>query len=443
MKVAKFGGTSLANAKQIKKVICIIKSDPKRRCVVVSAPGKRNSGDKKITDLLYSWVRSPDQEVKQAVETTIVSRYQEIIDNFGLAINFGEWFEHAADTYKKMGKRYKKDYLASRGEYWMARIMAQILGYTFIDASSFVIFKRKGILDIPRTEKMARKIKLKILAAEKGIVVPGFYGTTPTGHIKTFSRGGSDITGAIVALCAGAELYENWTDVSGVFMTDPRIVKKPRKINKLTYRELRELAYMGADVLHDESIFPVRKVGIPINVRNTNQPKNKGTMIVPDIGQGERVPGSIIGIAGRKGFSVITIEKALMDNEVGFLLGVCGVIAGHGINIEHIPGGIDTLSVIVESPGFDAVSKKVLTELRRKCNPDAVNVERNVALICIVGSAMAKTPGVAARIFTSVASAGVNIRMIDQGSSEISIIVGVNEKDYETTIHAIYHKFAN
>jgi len=442
MKVAKFGGTSLADANQIKKVVEIVKSDPERRCVVVSAPGKRNPNDDKITDMLYLWARSPNSE-KLIFEKTIISRYQGIIDILGVNMDFRSHFEDAKKSFGEIAGKNKEDYIASRGEYWMAMIMANILDYDFVDAKKFIVFDNCGLFNLPRTEKLAAKMSLRQTAKKKGIVVPGFYGRMSDGTIKTFSRGGSDITGAIIAACVGASLYENFTDVSGIFMADPRIIKNPRRIEKLTYRELRELAYMGANVLHDESIFPVRRLKIPINIRNTNRPGDKGTMVVAKINEQERIPGSIIGIAGKKGFSVVKIEKNSMDYEIGFLRRVCQIMEDHHINIEHIPSGIDTLSVVAENSKFNAVSDAIIKELKKKCNPDAISVEAEMALVCIVGSAMANTPGVSAKIFGAVAGAGVNVKMINQGSSEISIIIGVNEKDYETTIYAIYDEFAD
>lgn len=441
MKVAKFGGTSLANARQIKKVVKIIKSDPERRCIVVSAPGKRNLEDDKITELLYAWARSSTQSEKRSISKIIIGRYQKIFDGLGLWINFKQWFNWPTDIFEKLPGRYMEDYIVSRGEYWMAKIMAKLLGYAFIDAAAFIVFDKNGLFNLSETKKRAKKIHLQETARKNGVVVPGFYGSGPLGGIRTFSRGGSDVTGAIVASCVHASLYENWTDVSGVLMADPRIINKPCKIPKLTYRELRELAYMGANVLHDESIFPVRSPGIPINVRNTNRPKNKGTLIVPEINQEKRAQCSIVGIAGKKGFSVIRIEKTLMDNEVGFLRQVCQIMEKHEINIEHVPGGIDTLSVIVERSTFDPLKDRVLNELKKHCKPDVIHVERNMALICIVVSSVS-TPGLAAKIFKAVALADVNIRMINQGSSEISIIIGVDEKDYEATIRAVYKEFA-
>ncbi len=443
MKIAKFGGTSLASAKQIRKVIEIVKADSDRRCVVVSAPGKRWAEDGKITELLYSWVRHKTNPEKWICETKIIDRYQGIIDDFKIKINFKKWFSDPADIFERLPVEHIEGYIASRGEYWMAKIMADILGYRFIDATSFIAFDKNGALDMPETERRAKNIGLDTTARTKGIVVPGFYGQGPRGEVKTFSRGGSDITGAIVAACVDADLYENWTDVDGVFMADPRIVDNPKKINELTYGELRELAYMGANVLHDESVFPVRKLAVPINVRNTDNPKDSGTMIVAKIKNQERIPGSIIGISGKNGFSVIKIEKTLMDYEVGFLRRICQVMEKNHINIQNIPGGIDTLSIIVKSSELDVVKESVLKEITAECSPDTITVESNMALVCVVGSAMANTPGVSAKIFGSIAEAGINIRMINQGSSEISIIIGVDEKDYKKTIRAIYEEFIN
>ena len=442
MKVAKFGGTSLASADQIRKAVEIIKADRSRQCVVVSAPGKRSPDDVKITDLLYSLAKPSEREQKWMVESAIINRYQTIIDELGLKINFKEWFKIFLAASKNIGCSAREDFTVSHGEYWMAKIVVELLDYKFIDAKSFISFTKSGKLSMTKTEKRAKLIGLQKMATETGVVIPGFYGSMPGGIIKTFSRGGSDITGAIVALCVNAKLYENWTDVSGVFMADPRIIASPKTIKELTYAELRELAYMGANVLHEEAVFPVRKAGIPINVRNTNFPRDKGTMIVGKNGKQKRTPGTIIGIAGRRNFCIVRLEKAMMDSEVGFLRRACHIMEKHKINIEHIPSGIDTLSVVVESTKFNTASESILKELRKKCKPDAIDIEKNVALICIVGCAMARTPGVAARISKAIAKAGVNIRIISQGSSEISIIVGVNDLDYTTTIRAIYKEFA-
>jgi aspartate kinase len=443
MKTAKFGGSSLANSAQIKKVIDIIKADPDRRCVVVSAPGKANQTDRKITDLLYALANPPCKTTRRETTDTIISRYQGIARELGVKIIFNNWFNSAMGTLSSLHPRYRKDFLASRGEYWMAQIMALALGYKFIDATRLIAFNDAGLVDIEKTQAKARIIGLHNIALHDGIVVPGFYGTLRDGEIKTFSRGGSDITGAIVALCTNSTVYENWTDVDGVLVADPRIVDNPHKTDVMTYRELRELAYMGANVLHEDAIFPVRQTGIPINIRNTNSPNNAGTLIATEIDQTLRKPGSIVGIAGKKGFSVVKIDKALMNNEVGFLRIVCQAFENYNINIEHIPGGIDTLSVIVAENEFELVKGDVLSEINILCKPESLTVENRMAMICIVIADMMKSPGITARICFALSVAGIDIRMVNQGASAISIIIGVNEKDYEESIRAIYNDFVS
>jgi aspartate kinase len=443
MKVAKFGGSSLANADQIRRVIEIIKSDPEIRCVVVSAPGKRHPEDTKVTDLLYALARCSVVNARHPWAVPIISRYQEIIDDLGLQINFEQCFEETLKNVKN-GRPDEKDFIVSNGEYWMSLILSQALGYRHIDSRFFVRFDKNGALDLAETQRLAKDVVgLEKISTIEGTVVPGFYGLTHDGYYKTFVRGGSDITGAIVASCVNASIYENWTDVSGVFVADPRIIENPRPINKMTYRELRELAYMGANVFNDEAIFPVRSAGIPINVRNTNRPQDHGTMIVAEIEGKDPFAGSVVGIAGRKGFSVIKIEKTLMNNEVGFLLHVCRIMAKHGINIEHIPGGIDTLSVIVDSSEFQPISHLIVEELQESCNPDKISVEENMAMVCLVGPDVAKNPTITARLFKAICVYGITVKMINHGASEISIIVGVDEKDYEQTIRAIYNEFTS
>ena len=439
MKVAKFGGSSLANAEQIKKVVEIIKSDSSRRCIVVSAPGEDKHGSEKITKMLYSLAKSFHREERLPISYKIAEVYQRISDAYKLGINF-----HNETQNELMHSESSEDYIVSRGEYWMAKILAEIIGYTFVDARDFITFDENGMFDMQGTKRLAKVIDLKTKAEVKGVVIPGFYGALPNGRIKTFSRGGSDISGSIVAACINSDLYENWTDVSGVNKADPRIIDNPSVIQELTYQELRELAYRGANVLHDESVIPIRKLGIPINVRNTNAPEDKGTMVVNKISKRRRLPGSIIGIAGKTGFSVIRIEKVLMGNEIGFLRRVCGIMEKFGINIEHIPSGIDVLSIIIgNSEKFNLRRQAILNEIKEKCNPDNISIEKNMAVICVVGNAMKETPGVAAKIINAIANAGINIRMIDQCSSEIGITIGVNEKDYRAAVYAIYCEFVD
>lgn len=443
MKVVKFGGTSLANADQARKVLAIVRGDDSRRCVFVSAPGKRNREDAKVTDLLLSLPSSLNSAQRRGFERIIISRYQEIIDQLGLGIDFSSWFDEMRNTLITIKTEHEKDFLASRGEYWMAKIMAKALGFAFVDAGSFIAFSENGALNMAKTEQLSLNIRLKNLARREGVCIPGFYGQLPDGAIKTFPRGGSDTSGAITAYCLGATLYENFTDVPGIYVAHPRIVHSPRIIDEISYNALGELAYRGAEVLHHEVIFPVRLKSIPINVRCTDDPDAPGTLIVPTQNLKKRASGMLLGIAGKKGFVVITLQKAMMNNEIGFLQKVCGIMASHDVSIEHIPGGLDTLSIVVKSSEFDSQKKEIMYCLQRNCKPDEISIDSGIALVCVVVSAMAKSPGVAAKIFKAVAQAQVNIRTINQGSSEMSIVIGVEEADYEKTIRAIYSEFEN
>ncbi|MCE9589662.1 MAG: aspartate kinase [Planctomycetes bacterium] len=439
VKVAKFGGTSLADAAQVRKVEAIIRADPARRFVVPSAPGKRTSDDRKITDLLYLCHASAAQQVPFDETWKLISdRYLQIAADLKIKLDMRPHLDEVKKKIAAEGARAggTADYAASRGEYLNSLIVAELLGYEFIDAAEVIFFDARGLFDAERTQQALSAR----LAKSTRAVVPGFYGTDHAGRVKTFSRGGSDITGAIVARAAFAEVYENWTDVSGLLMADPRIVKNPRPIDVVTYRELRELAYMGATVLHDEAIFPVRIAGIPVNIRNTNRPDDKGTMIVANTAPIAHT-GSITGIAGRKDFTVITVEKALMNQEVGFGRRMLSVLEVNGISFEHMPSGIDTMSVVVADKAIEGRLDKVLDELRAECKPDAIDVEPHMALVATVGRGMASTPGMAARLFGALAAAQVNVRMIDQGSSEINIIVGVGTKDFENAMRAVYEAF--
>ena len=432
MKVCKFGGTSLANAVQIEKVIKIIQSDPERRCIVVSAPGKRNSQDKKITDLLHELPRNYgiNRKYSDATLVTIKDRYFEIAGDLGIRIDLESEFDEIERSFYS---GCSLDYLISRGEYLSGKIVSTALGYDFVDPADCIFFNNQG-----RCVKSFSHFKPKF--SGRKIVVPGFYGSMPDGSIKTFSRGGSDITGAIVASAVGAEVYENWTDVSGLLMTDPKIVSRPKKIEIVTYRELRELSYMGASVFHEEATFPVQKAGIKINIRNTDNPNHPGTFVVPENGfqKGENI---ITGIAGRKDFSVITVEKKMMNQEVGFVRIILTVLEENNISFEHIPSGIDTVSIIIDNQQLSGKLEKVKTQIRDRCQPDKIESCPGMAMIAVVGRAMAYTPGVAAKVFTALSKEGINIRMINQGSSEISIIIGVENGDYENAIRAIYGAF--
>lgn len=435
LKVLKFGGTSLADAEHFRRVASIIKSDPSRRYIVASAPGKRTSNDTKITDLLYKCytLASNEEDITDVFEE-IKERYNDIISELGIDLDLTEAFEKIRLSVLHSSGR---DYVASRGEYLNAMILAKYLGFSFIDAKKVIFFKEDGSFDSERTNDIMKDV----LAGCDYAVIPGFYGSMPNGTIKTFSRGGSDITGSIVARAASATLYENWTDVSGFLMADPRIISNPRVIDTITYKELRELSYMGATVLHEDAIFPVRYSKIPINIRNTNKPEDRGTFIVPESDQMSECV--ITGVAGKTGFSSITIEKAMMNSELGLGRRVLQVIEENGVSFEHFPSGIDTMTVIVTTKSLQQKRADVLAGICKNVNPENIFVEENLALIAVVGRGMVKAKGTAARIFTALANADVNIRMIDQGSSELNIIVGVDSNDYITALKAIYNEFVS
>ena len=434
VKVVKFGGSSLADAEHFRQVARIIKADPARRFVVPSAPGKRNKDDTKVTDMLYTcYGMIKNQENIDEYYKNITKRYNDIISDLGLNFDISGELEYIKNA---LQHRSGRDFAASRGEYLNGLILAKYLGYDFIDAENVIFFKDNGTFD----EELTNKVMAEELAKHKHAVIPGFYGVMPNGTIKTFSRGGSDITGSIVARAAEADLYENWTDVSGFKMTDPRIVDDPCTINTITYRELRELSYMGATVLHEDAIFPVRYANIPINIRNTNDPEAPGTMIVASTTDydSEKV---ITGIAGKRGFSVITIEKDMMNSEIGFGRRVLEVLEDNDISFEHLPSGIDNMSIVVATAALENCRDKLINSMSRNVKADSIVVEDGLALLCVVGRGMVKAKGTAARVFNAISSAGINIRMIDQGSSEISIIVGIDERDFELALNAIYSEF--
>ena len=438
--VVKFGGSSLASAEQFKKVGKIIKKDEARKYVIPSAPGKRTPDDTKVTDLLYSCYGQAILEEDECEENfesllaAIKKRYEEIISGLGLTLSLDDEFRTIRENFsKKIGR----DYAASRGEYLNGIIMAAYLGYEFIDAAEVILFDAAGNFDAEKTDKLLSKR----LAKTERAVIPGFYGSMPGGKIKTFSRGGSDITGSIVSKAVHADLYENWTDVSGFLIADPRIVRKPKSIDVITYRELRELSYMGATVLHEDAIFPVRKEGIPINIRNTNSPEDKGTLIVEGTCRKPRFV--ITGIAGKKDFASITVEKAMMNSEVGFCKKVLEVFDGNDISIEHMPSGIDTMTIFVHQDEFEEKEQKVIAGIHRAVEPDLLELESDFALIAGVGRGMRATRGTSGRIFSALAHANVNVKMIDQGSSELNIIIGVRNHDFETAVNAIYDIFVN
>ena len=433
VKVVKFGGSSLASAEQFKKVGNIIRAEESRRFVVPSAPGKRFSDDTKVTDMLYKCYaeaesgKNFDKQLK-----AIEERYNEIIKGLGLKLSLKEQFETIRKNFEaKAGT----DYAASRGEYLNGIIMANYLGYEFIDAASVICFDANGEFDGEKTNKVMGDR----LANVESAVIPGFYGAMPNGDVKTFSRGGSDVTGSIVARAIKADVYENWTDVSGFLAADPRIVDNPRPIDVITYKELRELSYMGATVLHESAIFPLRKEGIPINIRNTNAPQDKGTMIVETTCN--RPDCIITGIAGKKGFVSITIDKDMMNSEIGFGRKVLQVFEDNGISFEHMPSGIDTMTVFVHQDEFVEKEQKVLAELHRAVNPDSIELESDLALIAVVGRSMRNNSGLAGNIFSALAKSKINIKMIDQGSSELNIIIGVRNRYFEDAIRTIYGVF--
>lgn len=434
IRVTKFGGTSLASAQQFRKVREIILAHPDRRYVVASAPGKRFSDDIKVTDLLNESYRlASSGEDYHPVLQKIQNRFSDIlmeleIMDFPIADEMDIIANH-------METEPNKDYLASRGEYLNSKIMARYLGFTFIDPAGLILFDDNGNLDSAATRtNLSNRLKETDHA-----VIAGFYGSCYDGTVKTFSRGGSDITGSLVAMSVNADIYENWTDVSGMLAADPRIVHDPVPIDYISYQELRELSYMGASVLHEDAVFPVRESGIPINIRNTNQPEDPGTMIMaklkPDLSR-----NTVTGIAGKKGFSIIQIEKALMNNEIGFVARLLSILARYEISFDHVPTGIDTVSVVVDTDSLQPVKREVIHEIFTELEPDTLFVENGLSLIAVVGLGMIRTKGVAARTLKAISDAGINIRMLDQGSSELNIILGVNDDDYEQAIRSIYNE---
>lgn len=433
IKVVKFGGSSLADAGQFRKAADIVLADPSRRFVVASAPGKRFKEDIKITDMLYAcYDKAAKGEDFTEDFSAIENRYNEIISELGLDISLAAEFDRIKSAFAHMAGR---DYAASRGEYLNSKVLAAFLGFEFIDPAGYVKFGENGVFDLDRTISLLRPRLEKCEHA----VIPGFYGSMPNDTIRTFSRGGSDVTGSIVARAVKAELYENWTDVSGFLICDPRIVDDPAPITTITYRELRELAYMGAGVLHEDAIFPVRTAGIPINIRNTNRPEDRGTMIVAESSEVSKYV--ITGIAGKKGLSAINIKKDMMNSELGFGRNVLRSLEKNGLNFEHMPSGIDTMSVIVGTDVLKPVQQQVLDEISFRVHPDHLEVEDNLSLIAVVGRGMRKARGTAGRIFSALAHAKINVKMIDQGSSELNIIIGVSDEDFEAAIRAIYEIF--
>lgn len=437
LKVAKFGGTSLADAAQFKKVYEIVKNNNERKYVVASAPGKRFKDDNKITDLLYLVYAHLKYSVPyDPVLKIIEERFNLIKEELNLNTDLDREFKTIKQS---LDSKCDEDYVVSRGEYLCGLLMADYLECDFVDARDVILFNYDGTVNQERTGKKLTEA----LSKSNKAVIPGFYGSFPDGSLKTFSRGGSDITGAIVSSIMGADIYENWTDVSGFLMADPRIVKNPKQIKRITYEELRELSYMGASVLHEEAVFPVRQAGIPINVKNTNDPENPGTLIIRDDQAGEDYANGhiITGIAGKKDFSFFYIHKEHMANEVGIIKKALEVFEERGISIDHIPSGIDSFTIVLPSESVARISHQIVEELKEKCKTENVQVYKNISLITTVGIKMAYRPGISARLFTALGNKNINIRMINQGSSEINIIVAVEDKDFEEAIRAIYDAF--
>ncbi|MDV4151893.1 aspartate kinase [Clostridium sp. AL.422] len=431
--VTKFGGSSLADANQFKKVKDIILSNDKRKIVIPSAPGKRNTKDFKITDLLYLCHGHIESSIPlDDVFNLISKRYKDIVSELNLELDIDYYLNKIKEDLENGAS---KDYAASRGEYLNGIILANYLDFEFLDAKDVILFNKYGCIDTEATYIALQNV----LKNNTRFVIPGFYGSDTNGNIVTFSRGGSDVTGALVSASINADLYENWTDVSGFLMADPRIVENPMQIRKITYRELRELSYMGASVLHEESVFPVRDAGIPINIKNTNNPNDPGTLIVKDMEPDYDNP--IKGIAGKKDFTVISIEKAMMNSELGFCRKVLSVLEQNNVSFENMPSGIDTVCVVISDSQLKNKTDILVDEIKRTCTPDSIVVHPNMALIATVGNGMSSNKGVAAKVFNSLSEANINIRMIDQGSSEINILIGIENDDFERGINSIYKAF--
>ena len=436
VKVLKFGGSSVADADQIRKIKAIVESDPQRRYVVVSAPGKRYSGDSKVTDLLFMlWAQIEHNIPYDALLDTIMKRYTSIEDDLGIDAGIKARFDEIRSNIEK---GCTESYIVSRGEFLSAVLISKCLGYDFVDAEGKVLFDARGRLLTDETDKALSEA----LSQHEHAVIPGFYGSSVAdGKICLLSRGGSDVTGSLVARAAGASIYENWTDVSGMLMADPRVVDGPKPIRHISYMELRELSYMGASVLHEDAVFPARMSDIPINIRNTNAPEELGTIISKN--GDDKSPEIISGIAGKKGFTVISIYKNMMNKEIGFVRRALAIIEDQHVNFDHIPTGIDSLSMVIESSELEDKLDDILAEFRHQLKPDDITVEDNIALIAVVGLRMHRSLGVAARICSALADSGINIRMLNQGTNEINVIVGVEDEDFEKSTRVIYNEFIN
>ena len=437
IKVAKFGGSSVADGIQLTKTKEIIRHDPDRKYIVVSAPGKRFEGDSKITDILYLCKTHIEHNLPyDQLFQVVADRYMAVEINLGVKVDL---LKHFDEIRENLRNNPSADYIASRGEYLNAILVAAFLDYDFVDTAGLIKFDAKGRLLMEETDDALREE----LAKHERAVLPVFYGSTPDGKIKTFSRGGSDITGALVARAVKADVYENWTDVSGFLMADPRIVSNPKQIREISYKELRELSYMGASVLHEDAIYPARMANVPINIRNTNKPEDSGTFITAEVSESfENDENRIItGIAGNRDFTVVAIYKNMMSSERGFVRKILDILDDFDINFEHLPSGIDTVSVVMSNKAINGRLEEVLDEFRARLRPDSIDVFEDMALIATVGHGMSYRQGVSATLFEGLAEAGVNIRMIEQGSSEMNIIVGVENKDFEKAIRAIYRAF--
>ena len=436
LKIAKFGGSSMADAGQYKKVRDILLSDPARRVVVVSAAGKRSKNDHKITDLLYLCHAHTQYGVDcTGVFDMITSRYLEIRDE--LNINLDLETEFAALKKRLDSKSVLQDELVSRGEYFSAKLMAAYLDFQFVDAVEWVKFNFDGSVDQPSSYEALRSLVMQ----GKGVVTPGFYGLMPDGHIRTFTRGGSDITGALAAAALNADVYENWTDVSGILMADPRIVDDPQAIPEVTYDELRELSYSGAQVLHEGTIFPVREKNIPLNIRNTNAPEDNGTMIKEKFDSPADPDRFITGITGKKDYTIISLSKRGMGNQVGVLRKVLSVLERHNISVDYVPNGIDNVSVVMPTEAIAPHLYAILGEIQQDVEPDTLDVHDQIAVVAAVGRRMAFRPGVSGRIFAALGEADINIRMINQGPDELNIIFGVDNRDFKDAIRVLYNSF--
>ncbi|MBQ8174390.1 MAG: aspartate kinase [Clostridia bacterium] len=437
MKVVKFGGSSLASGETFRRVKEIVTSDPERKVVVVSAPGKRSSSDKKVTDLLYVCHAHLRYKVEfDDIWENIAGRYREIAATCGLS----DAIEGALSEVREgMTRRATVDDIVSRGEYLNARLMAEYLGYDFVDATEWLAFRYDGTVDYEKTYAQLREIA----KVHPKMVLPGFYGALPNGTVHTFSRGGSDVTGALAAAALSAECYENWTDVSGILMADPKIVENPKTIERITFSELRELSYMGAEVLHEETVFPVRQANIPLYIKNTKAPEAQGTLVMESFAEESEEERSrfITGITGKKHYSIITISKNRMAEDISFVRRVLEITEKHRLTVEHIPSSVDSISLVIATADLEYCLHKLIADIREECAPDSVKVCDGVSLVAVVGRRMAAATGTSGKVFAALGAKGINIRMIEQGSDEINIIVGVMDADFATTIRTLYNSF--